>query len=198
MLAATWIDFLSRAYDYLRSKYPAIPYRRIDLSEFPRSSSLGLKIKGKAAYIIVHQGEPIHPNEESLLVPPGQTIWGTRSVSPITGCKILGSDACTMTSEDVLVAHAISLFYEEQREGGYVEREIAALKAEESAWSHQERIKDSRSIRSGRSGISETQTPEKRMFRSLFKPRPRQEEPEKESMVSDRQGRDAVCPWECL
>ena len=188
-------NFVYRAYSYLRSKFPAIPYRRLDLSSFPRSSSLGFKIKGKTAYIIVHHGEPIHPSEDLLHIPPGQTIWGTRPLSPLTGNKILGDDACCMTSEDVAVAHAISLFYEEQREGGYVEREIAALKAEDT-WSRDGRPPDSRSLKSERSG---TQASEKRSLHSIFKPKLRRAElNEKGEVENDKQERSVVCPWEVL
>ena len=183
-----------RAYDYLRSKFPAIPYRRIDLSEFPRSSSLGLKIKGKAAYVIVHHGDVIHPNEDCLLVPPGQTIWGTRPTSPVTGLKILGDDACNLTSEDLVLAHAVSLFYEEQQAGDYIETESAALKADENMWSRSETSKTSRSIMSTKSG---SQMSEKRSFPSIFRPRFRRKVfTEKESVESDRQERKEVCPWE--
>ena len=189
-------NMICRAYNYLRSKFPAIPYRRIDLSSFPRSSSLGLKIKGKAAYIIVHHGESIHPSEDLLLVPPGQTIWGNRSASPLTGNKILGDDASCLTSEDVVIAHAISLFYEEQRQGGYVEREIAALKAEEDTRSHENKPPESRSMRSERSG---TNTPGKRSLQSIFRPKIRQETfSEKEGVENDRQERNVVCPWEMI
>ena len=185
-----------RAYDYLRSKFPAIPYRRIDLSEFPRSSSLGLKIKGKSAYVIVHHGNAIHPNEDCLLVPPGQTIWGTRPTSPVTGLKIIGDDACNLTSEDVVLAHAVSLFYEEQQAGGYVETELAALKADENMWSRTERTKTPRSIKSAQSG---SHTSEKRTFPSIFRPRFRPKMfTEKESVESDRQERKEVCPWEAV
>ena len=184
-----------RAYSYLRSKFPAIPYRRLDLSSFPRSSSLGFKIKGKAAYIIVHHGEPIHPSEDLLLIPPGQTIWGSRPVSPLTGNKILGDDACCMTSEDVAVAHAISLFYQEQREGGYVEREIAALRAENIS-SRDKRPPDSRSLKSEKSG---TQASEKRSIHSIFRPKTRRGEPnEKGEVENDKQERSVICPWEVL
>ena len=185
---------ISRAYDYLRSKFPAIPYRRIDLSEFPRSSSLGLKIKGRVAYVIVHHGDVIHPSEDCLLVPPGQTIWGTRPTSPITGLKILGDDACNLTSEDVVLAHAVSLFYEEQQAGGYIDKDLAALKADEDMWSRSEKPKAPRSIKSTQSG---SQTSEKRSLSSIFKPRFRPKMfTEKESEESDRQERKEVCPWE--
>ena len=184
-----------RAYSYLRAKFPAIPYRRLDLSSFPRSSSLGFKIKGQAAYIIIHHGDPIHPSEDLLSIPPGQTIWGTRSISPLTGNKILGDDACSMTSEDVAIAHAISLFYEEQREGGYVEREIAALKADDT-WSHDRRPPDSRSLKSERSG---TQASEKRSLHSIFRPKLRRAEfNEKGDVENEKQERSVVCPWEVL
>ena len=191
-------NFVCRAHSYLRSKFPAIPYRLLDLSSFPRSSSLGFKIKGKAAYIIVHRGDPIHPSEDLLLVPPGQTIWGTRPISPLTGNKILGDDACCMTSEDVAVAHAISLFYEEQREGGYVEREMAALK-EEDIWSRDGRPPDSRSLKSEKSGKSGTQASEKRSLHSIFRPKVRRAElNEKGEVENDKQERSVVCPWEAL
>ena len=183
-----------RAYDFLRSKFPAIPYRRIDLSEFPRSSSLGLKIKGKAAYVIVHHGVAIHPNEDCLLVPPGQTIWGTRPTSPITGLNILGDGESNLTSEDVVLAHAVSLFYEEQQAGGYIRPELAALKANEDMWSRSEKAKTTRSIKSIQSG---SQTSEKRSFPSIFRPsfRPKMFT-EKERVKSDRHERKEVCPWE--
>lgn len=162
-------------------------------------------MKGKAAYIVVHQGEPIHPSEDLLLIPPGQTIWGTRPISPLTGKKILGDDACCMTSEDVVAAHAISLFHQEQREGGYVEREIAALKAAEDMWPHGERPPESRSLRSEKSEKSEksqksgTPTTEKRSLQSIFRPRIRRDVTnEKGEMQDDNRERNAVCPWEVV
>lgn len=157
---------------------------------------MGLDIKGKTAYVIVHHGEPIHPSEDSLLVPPGQTIWGTRLISPITGSKILGDDACGMTSEDVVVAHAVSLFYEEQRDGGYVEREIAALKADQDMWSGDERPKENWSLKSAKSG---SQIQEKRSFYSFFRPRARPRAfTDKDGVEGEGQERKEVCPWEAV
>lgn len=100
-----------------------------------------------------------------------------------------------MTSEDVAVAHAISLFYEEQREGGYVDREIAALK-DEGIWSRDGRPPDSRSLKSERSG---TQPSEKRSLHSIFRPKLRRADlDEKGDVENDKQERSVVCPWEVL
>ena len=152
-------------------------------------------MKGKAAYIIVHHGEPIHPSEDLLLIPPGQTIWGTRTKSPLTGKNILGEEACDLTSEDVVTAHAISLFYEEQRNGGYVEREIAALKAEEDMWPQDEQPPESRSLRSEKSGA---QVSSKRSLHSIFKPKIRREMFAERGDVDNEKGRNEVCPWEVV